>query len=376
MKHSQIGASSMHRWSICAGSVRLASTVENRSSAYAAEGTVAHELAAEGLLGRAPDSQLGTVRNCEGFEIMVTQEMIDAVKLYLSVVEADRGQDDVLHVEQKFDLSKVYPGLFGTADAVIWKPAQKLLIVKDFKYGAGVPVDVKANPQLLYYALGALVQLGYPARTVRTDIVQPRCPHPDGPVRSETIDAIDLLDFATDLIDYAKATEDENAPLVPGEHCRFCPAAGICPELHAKAQNSAVEIFSDTAPYDPKRLAETLGWLPTLEAWIKSVREFAYAEAEAGRTPPGWKLVAKRAVRRWRSEGAAALELDGLVKADELYEPRALKSPAQIERLLPKDQRKILEELTTKESSGHTLAPDSDSRPAVKEAAADAFSNV
>lgn len=117
-------------------------------------------------------------------------------------------------------------------------------------------------------------------------IVQPRCPHKDGPIRSETIDVIDLMDFATELIEYAKATEDPNAPLHPGDHCGFCAAAGICPALRERATETAKQVFAPSLPYDAAQLAETLRWLPVLEAWAKNTREFAYAEAEAGRVPP------------------------------------------------------------------------------------------
>jgi hypothetical protein len=41
-------------------------------------------------------------------------------------------------------------------------------------------------------------------------------------------------------------------------------------------------------------------------------------------------------------------------------------SPAKIEKLLPKEGRAAMAELTRKQSSGTTLAKESDSRPAVK----------
>lgn len=377
-EHSPIGASSMHRWASCPGSVRLAATVANRATRYAAEGTLAHMLARIALeMGLPPETYLGKEKSADGFDFTVDQEMCDAVNVYLESVKDDQGEGDKLFVEHKFDLTHVYPGLYGTADAVIWKPATGLLIVKDYKHGAGVPVDVKDNPQLRYYALGALIDLKLPVKRVRMEVVQPRCPHPDGPIRSEEIDAIDLMDFATDLIDYAKATEDPDAKLNPGDHCRFCPAAAVCPALHARAQQTASLAFSDDAPYEPGALAETLAWLPVLEGWIKNVREFAYKEAESGNTIPGWKLVAKRANRKWRDEIAATQALRSLGLGEpELYPLPKLNSPAAIEKLLAKKDRGVLETLVVKESSGHTLAPESDPRPPVKEAAADAFANV
>lgn len=369
----------MYRWSACPGSVRLGSGVARKSSEYAAEGTAAHEIMEKVLTeGCDADVFLGRELIVEGRAFVVDEEMVAAIQLYADAVRDvfDADQGDQLFVEHRFDLSHIYDGLYGTADTVIWKPKGKRLIVKDLKYGAGLAVEVKENPQLRYYALGALVDLGLPARRVRIEIVQPRCPHPDGPIRHEEIDAIELMDFATDLIEYAKATEDPNAPLNPGDHCRFCPAAALCPALHGKAQEVAARVFADDKLYDPALLADTLTWLPVLEGWIKSVREFAYAEAEDGRSPPGWKLVEKRATRKWRDEAATVTWLRSNSVDEDSFMVSKLASPAAVEKLLPKDQRGALEELCVKESSGHSLAPVSDKRPAAKESATDAFLNV
>ena len=377
----------MYRWAACPGSIRMSRGIENKSSEYAAEGTVAHDIGAQVLEdGIEIDKFLGTTTTVEGHEVTVTQEMLDAVQVYVDAVVATQNA-----------------AVKGT------------LYVMDYKHGAGLAVEVKDNPQLMYYALGSLlsvkaggetliehkfdltavypglygtadcvVQTFGPVERVEMVIVQPRCPHPDGPVRRWTIDAIDLMDFTTGLIDYARATEDPKAPLNPGDHCRFCPAAGTpCPALKDKANAVAANVFAPGKPYDAKVLAETLLWLPVLESWIKSTREFAYAEAEGGAKLPGWKLVAKVARRKWRDAEAAVKTLLGLgLDKSDLYGEPPLITPAAAETILkqmklkPADRAAALEPLTTQESSGHTLAEESDKRPAVKQGAAEAFSNV
>ena len=42
-KHSKLGASASDRWMNCPGSIRASEGVPNAESAYALEGTVAHE---------------------------------------------------------------------------------------------------------------------------------------------------------------------------------------------------------------------------------------------------------------------------------------------------------------------------------------------
>lgn len=381
--HSSIGASSMHRWSVCPGSVRLSAGIASTSSKYAEEGSDAHALGALCLKEQsAPGFYIGSELDEDGRKFTVTEDMAEAVHVYVDYVAGEvNPKTDQFHVEQKFDLSSVHPGCFGTADCVVWKPKDKLLIVVDYKHGAGVPVTVTNNPQLQYYGLGALLALGYPAKRVRLVIVQPRCDHPDGPVRSWEIDAIDLPDFRADLITYAKATEAPDAVLVPGDHCRFCPAAALCPALVSKAREMARLEFAPALSYDPAQLKLALDSREPLKAWLKALDEFAYAEAEAGRTPPGYKLVAKRAMRKWRDEGAvidALQKTPGLTLRDEqIYEPRALRSPAQIEKEVGKvTYAGSFSEFVIAESSGHVLAPQDDKRPAIKKDAKSEFAVV
>ena len=353
----------MYRWSACPGSVRLCEGIESKSSSYAQEGTLAHDVAAKALQSGKYAAQL-----------CADVEMAEAVQVYVSYVweHCTTGySNDRLWIEHRFDLSFVHPGLFGTADAVIWKADEQLLIVVDYKHGAGIHVKVEGNPQGLYYALGALLTMNLPAKRVRIVVVQPRCGAEGEKIRSWEIDAVDLLDFQADLIAYARATESPDAPLVPGEHCRFCPAAATCPALASRAQSVARLEFKQSLPYDPAQLKLALDSREAVKAWLKAVDEFAYAEAEAGRTPPGYKLVAKRANRKWRSEGEAIEYLQDVlgVKPEVMFE-RSLKSPAQLEKVV---EAKMFADHVVKESSGHTLVPEDDKRPAVKVSAAAEF---
>lgn len=358
--HSLIGASSMYRWSECPGSVCLSRGVASKSSAYAEEGSDAHALAAMCLRGNNDANDfIGHTLTEDGREFTVDAEMAEAVNVYTEACNNLSVPGAVWVIEQKFDLSSVHPGCFGTGDCVIWDPKAKLLTVVDYKHGAGIPVNVKGNPQLRYYGLGALVSLGYPAKRVKLVIVQPRCDHADGPIRSETIDALDLLDFQADLRQYAEATEAKDAPLVPGHWCRFCPAAKSCPALKDKAQAVAKLEFSPVQSYDPKKLAEALDAREVVKAWLKNLDEFAYAEAEAGRPAPGYKLVAKVGRRKWRDEE----ELATLHAEAEWFEKPELKSPAQLEKIIGK---KIVADHCVMESSGHVLVPESDKRQSVR----------
>ena len=244
----------------------------------------------------------------------------------------------------------------------------------DLKYGAGVVVEAMGNPQARYYGLGACMALAdRPVSEVEIVIVQPRAPHPAGPIRRETISAFELVEWSADLLEAAERTLDPNAPLVPGAWCRFCPAAGICPALREQALATAQVEFAAAplpSPPTPASLpAEEVGRLlvaaELAELWIRALRAHAHAELEAGRIIPGWRLVPKRPTRRWRDEEQTVVELQALgLPADELI-ARKLKSPAQVEKLVGSSRKREIADLVVAESDGTTLARQTDHSPSL-----------
>lgn len=393
--------------------------IPNKSSAFADEGTAAHELAEKCLrdgcdpiewLGGHVDIKSGAVCGARPdgppgqdgcFEI--TEEMVAAVDLYVETVRGYAGADDEVEYEARLDLTHI-PGMaFGTGDCVIYKPATRHLVVIDLKYGRGVPVDVKANEQLRAYALGAARRHhNRGVSAVTTVIVQPRCPHPDGPVRSETIDAVDLLEFRIDLEGKAIATQAPDAPLVAGDHCKFCPAAATCPALRQKvlavaemefspaegsllnpgASAPGVEIVEPAPglppPVDamtPDAMARVLRDAGIVRDWIKRVEERANDMAKAGTPPTGWKLVGSRATRKWRNEDEAEsfLKIVLSIAPDDIYVEPKMKSPAMVEKMIGRKRYPEIANLVISRSSGTILVPVEDPRPPVRADAEEEF---
>ena len=99
-----------------------------------------------------------------------TEEYLDCIKQIMLAYDTK----PYVVAEKKVDFSQFVPKGFGTADCLIMTP--DALHVVDFKYGKGVPVDAKDNPQLKLYALGALSEYGllYQFKTIHIHIVQPR----------------------------------------------------------------------------------------------------------------------------------------------------------------------------------------------------------
>jgi hypothetical protein len=343
--HSKLGASSYDRWGECPGSVKLSEGIPNESSIYAEEGTLAHEVGSRILLGTQLDGP-------------VDDEMLEAVQVYLEHIWSLRALNPSFEaIEQRVDLSAYHPALFGTADYVAYFADTKTLHVVDYKHGRGVPVEVVGSRQLRYYGLGALHMNKFPIASVILTIVQPRCYHVDGPVRSWAVDPVEMLDFAADLISDALKTENPNAPLNPGDHCRWCPAQAICPALQKQSLDVVQAAFQDeTLALPPARVAYFLGVIPQIKSWIESVHKYAHSQAELGVEIPGWKLVDKRATRKWRD--------DFQPPADESrWWELKVKSPAAMEKVLGKG---VIDDFVIKESSGKTLVPTTDDREAQK----------
>jgi hypothetical protein len=369
--HSRIGGSGYARWKRCPGSVRLSKGIESKASFPAAEGTVAHKLSEAPIgTGKPTIRELGDLIQQEGFDIEVTQEMLDGIKLYADTVRNDMEKGDKLHVERKVHVPEIHPDLFGTLDTAVWRERKHHLKVYDFKYGKGVGVEAENNQQGVFYILLFVIAHNLRIEDVEFIIVQPRFEHPDGPVRRWRFDAVQLLEFQAELEDAVARVMDPEAPLVPGKHCQWCPAGAICPEVKKQATQMARKEFS--TEIDTFDLADSLTMLPMIERWAKQVREFAYQQSMDGVGIPGFKLVAKRGVRKWVNEDKTIEELQAFgLDGSDMYSKK-LRSPAAIEKLIGKQEMKEMNHLHRKESSGLTLVSETDKRHAVTQGAAHA----
>lgn len=370
--HSKLGASSYDRYKACPGSIRESEGIVKASSEYAKEGTFAHGVAELMLHGKKMEAGDTVTIDDHGEKVTgeVTEEMLEAVQVYVDYVHSHNINSWDMFVEKRFNLEKYHKGLYGTADCVLYDEKEMHLKVVDYKHGRGVGVEVvengEPNCQLMFYGLGALHELKLKVRKVTLVIVQPRCYHQDGPVREIDVSPVDVLDFSFQLIFDAKETEKPDAPLHAGDHCRWCPASHKCVELKSRALECVKSPFTPALDYDPEELSKVLKRIPEIEAYIKAVDSFAYSEAVAGRPPPGFKLVDKRATRKWTEEDPVykTIYKNSKLKHADIFTEK-LRSPAQVEKLLTKEEFALLTSFISQVSSGQALVPDSDNRKQV-----------
>jgi len=168
-----------------------------------------------------------------------------------------------------------------------------------------------------------------------------------------------IKQFERELVAAVKEAQRPDARLATGDHCRWCAAKPICPQMNGAIERATRLKIKELSV---EQVNLMLSQADILEDWIKDLRALAFQMVEKGGVKlPDHKLVAKRATRSWVSGAKAALLALGLTES-ELME---MASPAQVEKILKKKKLAMPEDITVSISSGSTLAHRSDPRPEV-----------
>lgn len=372
--HSNLGASSAKRWMNCPGSNALIEHAPpEQPSKYAAEGTAAHWVG-EQLIRHAtaqPFVQPVVGTTCPDNGYKIDADMLRYGAGYMDYV-CGLAASDAIAVEQRFDLSWIYPGMFGTSDASTYDPVAKHLHVVDLKYGKGEEVDAVDNPQGAFYAIGAAQASGVweTMDLASFHIYQPRIS--DTP-SVWTLTRAELHAWAERFRLAAIAASQPGAPRVASlDACRWCRAKAICHENRqfASQQALAVQAARDHALYGmtPEQLAADYDLMREAKKWIEqrltALQAYATQQAnEMGVDVPGYKLVQRKSNRRWIDPTDAIALFRMFGHTDEvIFEEQSIKSPAQLEKLIAKSD--VASYITT-DDNGVELVPLSDKRPAV-----------
>lgn len=361
-KHAVLSASSAHRWLNCTPSALLEQLFPGKESNAAAEGTAAHALC-EHKLRRALKMQ--SRKPTSKYHSDEMDEHTDSYVQFVLDTLAEVRQncpDAVLLMEQRLDFSSWVPGGFGTGDCIII--ADDLLHIIDFKYGQGVLVEAKNNPQMMLYALGALSVFGclYDICRVAMTIYQPRRQNVD----TWELTTEQLTAWAEDtLVPRALLAAAGEGDFCPGEWCRFCRAAVKCRARAEEKLDLLRYEFADPPLLSDEDIASILPKLDTLSYWAADIAGYAEdAAINQGKSWPGFKVVEARTIRRYTDEDAAAQAARNAGYTD-IFRKRLL-SVAEMEKYMGRENfRAILGELVEKPAGQPTLVPDSDKRPAI-----------
>ena len=363
-KHALLGASSSARWLVCTPSARLEAMFPDEQSPYAAEGTVAHDLAESILRHKLEGKKSPKLDD-------YSTEMIEAVNRYVDICEEKvnesrtRSSDAEAMIEARLDFSRWVPDGFGTGDMVI--VADGILEVIDLKYGKGVPVSAIENTQMRLYALGAydINEFLYDIKSVRMTIVQPRLDS----ISTDEMALEELLDWGEEIKPIAQRAFRGEGECTPCDYCNFCKARHTC---RALADTCLTAFYKDGGKLNQlltdSEVSDILAMKDLITKWIKGVYDFAYEKALSGEKQwPGYKLVEGTSRRTITDpEAAAKTLLDNGYKEEDIFKPRELEGITNLQKVLgKKGVTEYLEAYIDKPEGKPTLVPDSDKRPAI-----------
>ena len=289
--------------------------------------------------------------------ILMTEENCDFAQQHLQAIwdiEEQLG-DGTVSVEKFLPyIDRATHKVGGTTDVIGISKEKRKIIIADLKTGRGY-VDAESD-QLKLYALAAMEEfnLYQDIDGVELWIIQPH----HGEVRKHTMTTQELVDWEH----YILTPAIENAlnpafPPVPSDSaCQYCAAKTICP-----AQANMVEVVHSAPPVEvltEEQISVLLTKFDMVEDYIKAVRDHALKRMEKGAVIAGWQLAPKRALRSWTSEDEAMKHLMFLGMGIKEITKTELITPAQAEKLLPKGLKESIEPLTSRISSGLTLARD------------------
>jgi hypothetical protein len=362
---------------VCHGSVALEAPFPDSSSHFAAEGTVAHELASECLIsGADPALMIGKPATVDEFDFVIGEDMVDHVKDYMKLVR-EYAEGGELLVEKRVGIGHLTgeEGAGGTSDVIIIKGSE--IIIIDLKYGMGVKVDAGGNQQLMLYALGALNEYDLIGDfdTVTMVIHQPRLNH----VSEYSIPVSELLTFSDEVRSAADKVRSPDAALVSGEkQCKFCKAKAVCPALRAdmaEVVGGAADIsdFADlvaqeiTSETSDNYLPVAMSKVEMVEQWCKAVRAETERRLLAGQPVTGYKLVQGRAGNRdWKDPKAVEemMKKTFRMRDDQVYDLKLI-SPTKAEKVFKENPKRWanLQEQIARSDGKPSVAPATDNRP-------------
>jgi hypothetical protein len=356
IKQLSLRASAASRWIACPASARLSAQMPYVEGGEAAKiGTAIHALAEHCYIDDL-DPMTFVGKEFEG--ITMTEENCDFAKQHTDAIfaiykEFEWHCDGSIEEFLPYQDTPAYK-CGGTADFIAISTSWRKLIIADLKTGRGY-VDAESD-QLKLYALAALESknLYQDIDTVELWIIQPH----HGETRKHSMTTQELVDWEHYVL--VPAIENSLNPLfqpVPSDAaCQYCNARTICP-----AQANIAEVVATAPPVEmlnEQQISVLLTKFDMVEGYIKAVRDHALKRMEQGSVIEGWQLQPKRALRSWTNEDDAYKGLLALGLDPRQVTKNELITPAQAEKLLTKDQKPSLEALTSRISSGLTLARD------------------
>jgi hypothetical protein len=402
--HAKLSPSAAHRWRNCPGSVREEAnyvrdpSVPNNPSAV--DGTHTHTLLDHCLKTACNDafSLAGMLLSDHEGHFIVDRERAERAQFALDYIIRRRnefGNGCSVASESQVSLKRLTgrDDLDGTVDVALYNG--DVLEIIDYKDGVG-EVSAIENQQLEQYAFGVLNTMpeGVSApKMIRMTIVQPklRMFGKDG-IGVWNITYDDFMARLPQLTADALATDDPNAPLIPGEkQCQWCKHKSNCEALSSQVMSKIGMEFNKIPmivqaaelptpkDFDNQRLRQLIEAMPMITGWLETVEEEALRRLEGGDKIDGIKAVRGRGSRSWALDDEAIeakLNKMGVPKG-EIWQTKLI-SVSQLEKLswtnragenkslTPKQKSLVESELVATSQGSLKVVSAADKRPAVE----------
>lgn len=246
--HSIFSPSGAEMTTVCPESLVINALAPDDTNIDSATGTVAHWLAEKWLKdGFRPSRWIGKTRTIKGFDIDITEEMMEFVHDFVRRCRALAKIADDSFTERRVDISDLtpIPDQGGTMDFGGMGPGW--LKVIDLKYGKEPvlvfdPVTGKFNKQLCIYAWGIFKEFDwlYDFQEITICISQPRLVPGWSEVTLTRAEIIEVTDEIREKWAYNWANPTGRTPSLKG--CRWCAVRATCPAFYLFTVNLVEDV--------------------------------------------------------------------------------------------------------------------------------------
>ena len=333
-QHAPLSASGSGVWVECPGSVGHQSKhPESEPTEASMEGEAMHEIASIVIAQFLENGRHGHTFSRNHFVgkpatngVIITEEMSKVVEVYIgyimSLTSKYPGTAWVL-LEHAVHMPSIHEHNWGRLDsAVLFFNVETLeLELVDFKGGWAL-VEVWESWQLIDYLVGILTDLMLRGLTlpkqVTMTIVQPRPSHPDGKIRSWTVDVEDLAPYVQRLRESAHEAMGPNPRFKAGAHCMYCRGRENCVTLTSTGykifdvlRDSRLNIIATDALSTHMDLLEDAEKI--IKALKSAIEQRAMKEIRANKRVPGWTWRTTHSRDNWTAP------LEDVYAAGDLY---------------------------------------------------------
>lgn len=216
-------ASAAHRWMSCPGSVDLEALMPQTTTREAQEGQRAHAELEKFVKGLVPLESLDD-------DLQIAAQFFNSL-----LWEARYVERLDIYSETFFRLSE---DIGGTPDIALVDHDNKIGAIIDLKWGVGVNIEARDNPQMAVYA--CTLANAHQLQHVDVFVLQPRIGHA---VKHWPMTLATLQRWSYKLTKAAESAAQNNHTYIPSESaCRFCVACAICPALTNIGMNMLEQI--------------------------------------------------------------------------------------------------------------------------------------